>query len=66
MLIVDAIEEAGSAEPQAIRDTLATFKNHEAVTGMITFDKNGDPIKSAVILGVESGKFEYITTIDPE
>lgn len=66
MLIVDAIEAANSAEPQAIRDTLANFKNHEAVTGLLTFDSNGDPIKSAVILGVEGGQFKYIATVDPE
>lgn len=66
MLIVDAIEAAGSAEPQAIRDAIAGFANHEAVTGILTFDTNGDPIKSAVILGVENGKFKYITTVDPE
>lgn len=66
MLIVDAIEAAGSAEPQVIRDTIAAFQNHEAVTGLLTFDKNGDPIKSAVILGVEGGAFKYITTVNPE
>lgn len=66
MLILDAIEAANSAEPQAIRDTLAGFENHEAVTGMLTFDENGDPIKSAVILGVEGGQFKYIATVDPE
>ena len=66
MLIVDAIEAANSVEPQAIRDAIANFKAHEAVTGMLTFDSNGDPIKSAVILGVEGGAFKYITTVDPE
>ena len=65
MLIVDAIEVAGSAESQAIRDAIANFKAHEAVTGLITFDQNGDPIKSAVILGVEGGKFKYVTTVNP-
>jgi len=66
MLIVDAIEAANSAEPQVIRYTLANFTNHEAVTGLLTFDPNGDPIKSAVILGVDGGQFKYIATVDPE
>lgn len=66
MLIVDAIEAGNSAEPQVIRDTLASFKDHEAVTGLLTFDENGDPIKSAVILGVEGGQFKYIATVDPK
>lgn len=65
MLIVDAIEAANSTDPKVIRDTLAGFQAHEAVTGLITFDENGDPIKSAVILGVEGGAFKYVTTVDP-
>ena len=65
-LLIDAIETAQSADPVVIRDTLKQFKNHEAVTGLITFDENGDPIKSAVILGVEGGQFKYVTTVDPE
>lgn len=64
-LLVDAMEAANSADSVVIRDTLATFKDHEAVTGVITFDENGDPIKSAVILGVEGGKFKYVTTVNP-
>jgi branched-chain amino acid transport system substrate-binding protein len=64
-LLVDAIEAAKSADSVAIRDALVQFKNQEAVTGLITFDENGDPIKSAVILGVEGGKFKYITTVNP-
>jgi len=65
-LLVDAIETAKSADPVVIRDTLVKFKNHEAVTGIITFDANNNPIKSAVILGVEGGKFKYLTTVNPE
>jgi branched-chain amino acid transport system substrate-binding protein len=65
-LLIDAIETAKSADSVAIRDTLAKFKSHEAVTGIITFDENNNPIKSAVILGVEGGKFKYITTVNPE
>lgn len=65
-LLVDAMETAKSVDSVVIRDTLAKFKSHEAVTGLITFDANNNPIKSAVILGVEGGKFKYITTVDPE
>ena len=65
-LLVDAMETAKSVDSVVIRDTLAKFEKHEAVTGLITFDANNNPIKSAVILGVEGGKFKYITTVDPE
>jgi branched-chain amino acid transport system substrate-binding protein len=65
MVILDAIERAGSAEPEAIRDALAATENFEGVTGVITLDVNGDATKSAVILKVENGEFRYLTTVDP-
>lgn len=65
LVILDAIERAGKAEPQAIRDALAETKNFEGVTGIITLDENGDATKSAVILKVENGEFKYVTTVNP-
>jgi branched-chain amino acid transport system substrate-binding protein len=65
MVILDAIERAGSAEPQAIRDALAATENFQGVTGIITLDENGDATKSAVILKVDNGEFRYLTTVNP-
>jgi len=31
----------------------------------MSFDKNGDPVKSAVILRVEKNGFKYVTTVKP-
>ena len=36
----------------------------EGVTGKTTLDKNGDPIKGAVIKTVKDGKFKYIDFVD--
>ena len=44
---------------------LTNLKNFKGVTGTISFDKNGDPIKSAVILKVEKDGFKYVTTVNP-
>jgi branched-chain amino acid transport system substrate-binding protein len=44
---------------------LSTMKNFKGVTGNISFDKNGDAIKSAVILKVDKDGFKYMTTINP-
>ncbi|MEG0377078.1 MAG: ABC transporter substrate-binding protein [Eubacterium sp.] len=64
MVIYNAIEKAGSADPQAIRDELAKTKDFEGVTGLITFDENGDALKSeAVIKSVKDGKFTYQDTV---
>lgn len=64
-LLVNAIEQAGSTDGTKIRDTLAATKNFEGVSGIITMGEDGNPIKSVVVNKVESGKFVYVTTINP-
>jgi branched-chain amino acid transport system substrate-binding protein len=35
------------------------------VAGTITLDDNRNPVKPAVVLKVDGGKFRYVTTISP-
>ncbi len=65
MVILDVIEKAGSADPQAIRDGLEAVEGFVGATGIITLDENGDAVKSAVINKVDGGKFIYLTTVEP-
>lgn len=65
ILILDAIERAGSADPEKIRDEIAKTKNFEGAAGIITLDQNGDAVKSAVIKVVKNGEFVYQDTIEP-
>jgi branched-chain amino acid transport system substrate-binding protein len=65
MLVIDAIQRAGSFDPAAIRDAMAATQGYQAVTGTITMDANGDAVKDAVILTVENGEFKYLTTVSP-
>ncbi len=65
MLVVDAIERAGSTDPKAIRDAMAETTDFQAVTGTITLDENGDAVKDAVILKVEDDEFKYVGTVKP-
>ncbi len=64
-LFADAVRRAGSFNPERIRDAISVTRNFQGVTGNISFDKNGDPIKSAVILMFENGSSVYVKTIDP-
>lgn len=66
ILLVDAIERAGSADPNAIRDALAETKGFDGAAGVVTLDANGDAIKNAVIKTVVDGEFTYLTTISPQ
>ncbi|MDD4565643.1 MAG: ABC transporter substrate-binding protein, partial [Eubacteriales bacterium] len=66
LLAINAIEKAGTAiDGEAIKDELAATKNFPGVSGNISFDENGDPIKSVVIQSITNGKFVHIHTAEP-
>ncbi|GAB6086302.1 ABC transporter substrate-binding protein [Alkaliphilus crotonatoxidans] len=65
ILILDAIERAGSADPVKIREEISKTTGFEGAAGVITLDENGDAVKSAVIKVVKDGKFVYMDTIEP-
>lgn len=65
-LIVDAIERAGSTDPQAIRDAIATTQDFVGVAGNITLDENGDAVKPVVMKKVENGQFVYHSLVEAE
>ncbi|WKY46309.1 ABC transporter substrate-binding protein [Eubacteriaceae bacterium ES3] len=66
-LLLEAIERAGSADPQAIRDALAETVDFQGATGAITIDENGDATKTeAIIKIVKDGKFTYLDSVSVE
>ncbi|MCD6129157.1 ABC transporter substrate-binding protein [Candidatus Bipolaricaulota bacterium] len=65
MLIVDAIQRAGEATPEAIKEALKTA-DLEVVTGRTIMTPEGDPLKDFVFLKVEGGKFVFSTIIPAE
>ncbi len=64
-LFADAVRRASSFEPARIRDAIASTKGFQGVTGDISFNENGDPIKSAVILKFDNGTSVYVKTVEP-
>jgi len=65
MLLVDAIEAAGSAAPAEFKETLKVTSNWEGVTGTISFGPDREPIKSPVyLLEVKDSEFSVKATID--
>jgi branched-chain amino acid transport system substrate-binding protein len=65
LILADAIKRAGSTDSAKIRDALAATKDFPAVTGKITINENRDATKSAVILKIKDGKYEYLETVEP-
>jgi branched-chain amino acid transport system substrate-binding protein len=64
-LLADAIRRAGSTEGKRVRDALADTKDFSGVSGKITMDADRNPIKPAVILKVERGRFRFVTSVVP-
>lgn len=59
---LDAIEAAGSTDPDAIRESLTTV-SHEGVTGLIEFDEKGDAKKDMAYIDIVSGgEFKFLKT----
>ncbi|GAH62167.1 unnamed protein product, partial [marine sediment metagenome] len=55
-----AIETAGkSRTPEALREALSQISGFPGVTGMVTFDANGDVEKELNILVVKNGVRSY-------
>jgi branched-chain amino acid transport system substrate-binding protein len=65
--IADAIERAGSAEPQAIRDALAETQGFQGVTGVISYEPGQrKPNKSVTIIQVQDGVYSFVTEVTPQ
>lgn len=66
LLAINAIGTAGtSVNGEAIKEQLALTKNYPGASGNISFDENGDPIKSVVIKTITNGAFVHLYTVEP-
>lgn len=64
-LLFKAIEDANSLDRADVRDALAQIELFEGVTGLMSFDEQGDPIKCAVIIQIKDGAFTYYDSACP-
>ena len=64
-LLYEAIERAGSLEPEAIRDQLAATENYIGATSIASYNEKRHPTKSAVIFTIKDGEKQFYQQIDP-
>ena len=64
-LLFEAIERAGSLDPDHIRQQLAATQNYSGATTIANYDENRHPTKSAVIFTIKNGKKQFHKQIDP-
>jgi len=64
--IADAVQRAGSTDSEAIKDALAATENFVGVTGSFSMGADHNPIKSAVVIGLENGAQATSVKVDPK
>lgn len=62
---IDAMKRAAELTGPSIREQVAITKDFPGVAGTITLDEHRNPVKPAVVLKVEAGKFKFVSTVAP-
>lgn len=57
-IVIEALKN-GAKDRKGVVDYLTTLKNFKGVTGVTSFDQNGDCIKEPIKLIVKGGKFDF-------
>lgn len=57
-IYAEALKNAGEADRDAFRDSLAEIKGLEGILGEFSFDKDGDVIMDPTVLIIKDGKFQ--------
>jgi branched-chain amino acid transport system substrate-binding protein len=63
-VLLQAIDEAGTTDTEKVRDVMAAIEC-EGVAGNITFNEEGDPIKTAAINKVTADGIEFVKFVAP-
>ncbi|MDD2213932.1 MAG: ABC transporter substrate-binding protein [Oscillospiraceae bacterium] len=64
-MLAEAIKNANSTDSDAITSALQSI-SYEGVTGSISFDENGDPIKPILIIKVDGGEYTVADKMEIE
>jgi len=66
MVLIDALKRTKSSSQEDLRNAIAETKNFVGIGGKITMDENRNPVKPAVVIKVQDGKFRYTATVEPK
>lgn len=64
-VLLESIKEAGKTDGESIKNALKSYDG-TVVSGHITFDKDRNAVKSAVIIKTENGKEKFATKIQAD
>lgn len=64
-ILFAAFKNEASTDSKRLRDAISRTKDFAGVTGKITLDQNRNAVKPAIVVRVNNGDFQYVTTINP-
>ncbi|MDI9371055.1 MAG: ABC transporter substrate-binding protein [Synergistota bacterium] len=65
MIIIKAMEAAGTTDTKAVRDAIATMKGYDGLTGVMDgFDEIGEVVKPVQVQIVRDGVFRHFGVVD--
>jgi branched-chain amino acid transport system substrate-binding protein len=64
-LLTQAVQRAGSTDPEKVREALAATRDFDGVTGRISIDDNRNASKPGVILEIVNGEPKMVQQITP-
>lgn len=64
--VKDALERAGEADTEKLKDALASTKDFKGVTGTVSIDENHNPVKSVTIIEMKDGVPTFLKKLDPK
>ena len=65
LVAINALEKAKDLTGASVRDAIEQTKDFKGVSGTITLDADHNPVKPAVVLGIEKNKAHYAATVNP-
>jgi len=71
LLVAQALQNCGTltgdlaVDRACVRDGMAAISDFEGITGTMTFDDEGDPIKCAVIVQIQDGEVGFYESVCP-
>jgi branched-chain amino acid transport system substrate-binding protein len=65
LVAIDALKRAKDLTGPSIREAIEQTKGFPGVAGTITLDADHNPVKSAVVIGIEKNTPKYKATVEP-
>ncbi|UJF15461.1 ABC transporter substrate-binding protein [Jeotgalibaca sp. MA1X17-3] len=65
-LLFEAIEAAGTTDPEAVTEAIANTTDFEGVTGTFSLDENHNPVKDTYVIELQNGEEVGNTVVSPK